>query len=267
MNAQNLIPYLTDFLATELEKTGADAFVVGVSGGLDSAVVSALCALTEIPTHALIMPMPSSNLANLGDAIEHCDMFGINYEIQEIAPFMEAFASLDTGADKLRTGNFATRVRMGLLYDYSAKHRAVVVGTTNLSERMLGYSTIYGDLACAFNPIGEILKTKVSKLAEALTINENIIAKTPSADLWENQSDERELGYSYDILDSVLRDIFSRPELREKIRSGKEIIKDDLAYLLDSNHNADLCKFITNRMIKNSFKLRMPNVAQVDPNA
>ena len=154
---------------------------------------------------------------------------------------------------------------MSLLYDYSAAKRGVVVGTSNLSERMLGYGTIYGDLACAFNPIGEILKTDLFKFAKILCIDDAIIKKAPSADLWENQSDERELGYSYEILDSVLRDIFSHEALRTKFRSGEQITANDLKYLQNSRHNQELVKFIVRRILKNNFKLRAPAVARIEP--
>lgn len=265
MFLDDLLPQLTDFLSERLDETGADAFVVGISGGLDSAVVSALCALTEIPTYGLILPSAGSNLENMADGIFHCESFNIPYEIQEIAPFVENFTALNPGASALRIGNFAARVRMSLLYDYSAAKRGVVVGTSNLSERMLGYGTIYGDLACAFNPIGEIFKSDLFKFAKILCIDDAIIKKAPSADLWENQSDERELGYSYEILDSVLRDIFSHEALRMKFRSGERINANDLKYLQNSHHNQELVKFIVRRILKNNFKLRAPAVARIEP--
>ena len=265
MFLDDLLPQLTDFLSERLDETGADAFVVGISGGLDSAVVSALCALTEIPTYGLILPSAGSNLENMADGIFHCESFYIPYEIQEIAPFVENFTALNPGASALRIGNFAARVRMSLLYDYSAAKRGVVVGTSNLSERMLGYGTIYGDMACAFNPIGEIFKTDLFKFAKILCIDDAIIKKAPSADLWENQSDEKDLGYDYEILDSVLKDIFSRANLRAKIRSGEQIGADDLKYLKKSNHNKDLVKLIVRKILKNNFKLRMPAVARIEP--
>lgn len=266
MFLDDLLPKLTDFLSAKLDETGADTFVVGISGGLDSAVVSALCALTEIPTYGLIMPSAGSNLENMADAIFHCEAFKIPYEIKEIAPFVENFTALNPGASALRIGNFTARIRMGLLYDYSAAKRGVVVGTSNLSERMLGYGTIYGDMACAFNPIGEIFKTDLFKFAKILCINDAIIKKAPSADLWANQSDERELGYDYEILDSVLKDIFSRGTIRAKIRLCKPVLHDDLKYLYSSNHNRDLVKFIIKRILKNNFKLLTPNVAKIEPN-
>ena len=201
----------------------------------------------------------------MADGIFHCESFNIPYEIQEIAPFVENFTALNPGASALRIGNFAARVRMSLLYDYSAAKRGVVVGTSNLSERMLGYGTIYGDLACAFNPIGEIFKSDLFKFAKILCIDDAIIKKAPSADLWENQSDERELGYSYEILDSVLRDIFSHEALRTKFRSGEQITANDLKYLQNSRHNQELVKFVVRRILKNNFKLRAPAVARIEP--
>ena len=211
---------LTEFLESYLEKSGAKGFVLGISGGLDSAVVAALCARTGFETHALLMPTKYSNERNLSDALKLCE---------------------DLKITNLRMGNLSARARMCLLYDYSAKINALVVGTSNKSERLLGYGTIYGDMACALNPIGELFKTEIYELAKELGIDEKIIAKAPSADLWEGQSDEADIGYSYERL----------------VQSKGEA---ELACEFDPK----LVSTVFSRMRANKFKLSQPPIASVD---
>ena len=165
----------------------------------------------------------------------------IKYEIISIEPFLQAFRdSQNDEISRIRLGNFAARVRMSLLYDFSAKISGVVVGTSNLSERMLGYGTIYGDLACAFNPIGELFKTEIFEFAKFLNIDEKIISKAPSADLWEGQSDEGDLGYDYASLDEILRAILRKKSL--------------------AKFDQETINFIQNRIKNNKFKLKMPKI-------
>lgn len=244
MNYENLEQELLKFLQQNLKKTGAENFVIGISGGLDSAVVSALCAkIKPQNTLGLILPSKNSNERNLNDAIKHCENFKIKYEILNIQPFLDEFLKAEPNANRLRIGNFTARIRMNLLYDYSAKNRGVVVGTSNLSERMLGYGTIFGDLACAFNPIGEIFKSDLFEFAKFLKIDKNIINKAPSADLWQGQSDEKELGYSYEKLDKILKILRENGDLQ--------------------NAEPEILNFIKNRIKQNKFKLKMPQIAKV----
>lgn len=233
---------LIKFLKKSLSKTYTENFIVGISGGLDSAVVSALCAKAKPKnTFGLILPAKSSDKKNLNDAISHCEKWGIKYEIISIEPFLQAFRdNQNDEISRIRLGNFAARVRMSLLYDFSAKISGVVVGTSNLSERMLGYGTIYGDLACAFNPIGELFKTEIFEFAKFLNIDEKIISKAPSADLWEGQSDEGDLGYDYASLDEILLAILHKKSL--------------------AKFDQETINFIQNRIKNNKFKLKMPKI-------
>ena len=228
------------FLQDYLTKSGASGFVLGVSGGLDSAVVAALCVKSGIKTDALIMPTKQSSKQNLTDGIEFCEQFKIAYKIIEIQPILDSFASqIGNELSRIRKGNLAARIRMSLLYDYSACKNLLVVGTSNKSERMLGYGTIYGDMACALNPIFEF--------AKFLGISENIISKAPSADLWEGQSDEADIGYSYAKLDEVLKfiDKLSEDELKQKFEC--ELVETVLA-----------------RVGANKFKLISPPIARLN---
>lgn len=239
---------LIKFLKKELAKTPCDSFVIGISGGLDSAVVSALCAcVSPQNTHGIIMPTKTSSTKNLGDAINHCEKFGIIYENISIEPMLQAYE--DTAKlDNIRRGNLAARLRMCVLYDTSFKIGGVVVGTSNLSERLLGYGTIYGDLACAFNPIGEIFKSELFDFASYLGIDDEIIQKAPSADLWAGQSDEKDLGYTYKALDEVLSEFYDKGKSFDKLRK---------------KYDEKIVNFIEDRINKNAFKRRMPHIANV----
>lgn len=249
MDFTNLEKDLLIFLEKNLKATGRKNFILGVSGGLDSAVVSVLCKKVA-PTYAKIMPTNSSNKANLDDAVNHCKKFDINYEIYSIDKLIKTYEKifLNKKISVHRIGNLSARIRMMVLYDLSEELDAVVVGTSNLSELMLGYGTIFGDLACAFNPIGEIFKTEIFEFAKFLKIDEKIISKKPSADLFEGQNDEQDLGYDYETLDKVLKKIY------DDGLNFKELCK-----IFDNS----LVKFITSRIEQNSFKRRMPKIANV----
>ncbi|MBO7369442.1 MAG: NAD+ synthase [Campylobacter sp.] len=252
MDYKNLEYKLVEFLEKSLKKTKQKNFIIGISGGLDSAVVSALCSkIKNAKTLGVIMSTKYSNSKNLDDATRHCDKFKIPFEIIQIQPFIDEFLKIQPNSTKLEIGNFTARIRMNLLFDYSAKNHGVVVGTSNLSERLLGYGTIYGDMACAFNPIGEIFKTEIFEFAKFLKIDNKIIKKAPSADLWNGQSDEKDLGYSYKNLDAVLSQIYDN-----------KVNLDDLKTKFGEN----LVNFVTTRIKTNKFKLIQPKIAKIRKN-
>lgn len=252
MDYKNLEYKLVEFLEKSLKKTKQKNFIIGISGGLDSAVVSALCSkIKNAQTLGVIMPTKYSNSKNLDDATRHCDKFKIPFEIIQIQPFIDEFLKIQPNSTKLEIGNFTARIRMNLLFDYSAKNHGVVVGTSNLSERLLGYGTIYGDMACAFNPIGEIFKTEIFEFAKFLKIDNKIIKKAPSADLWNGQSDEKDLGYSYKNLDAVLSQIYD----------NKANLKN-----LKTEFGDEIVKFALNRIRTNKFKLIQPKIAKIRKN-
>ncbi|QCD52858.1 NAD+ synthase [Campylobacter sp. RM16192] len=247
-----IILKLQDFLNNYLKISGASNFLVGVSGGLDSAAVLTICALSKpINTYALIMPTKFSNKKNLDDALKLCKKLDVRYKIIDIEPILQSFKNqISDDLSKMRIGNLAARVRMCLLYDYSASINALVIGTSNKSERMLGYGTIYGDMAYALNPIGELFKTEIFELAKFLNIDDSIINKAPSADLWENQSDEADIGYSYNQIDMVLKEICLNKN------------KEDLRKIFDEQ----LVDTVFSRMRANEFKLKMPPIADLNIN-
>ena len=240
--------FLTKFLVDEVEKTGLNRVVVGLSGGIDSAVVAVL-AQRAFGERLLCVKMPShySSQSSLDDADELCERFGIRSETHSIAPMLKAYEH--EAMDNLRVGNFSARMRMATLFDISARERALVLGTSNKSELMLGYGTLFGDLASAINPIGDLYKTEVFELARHLEVPESIVSKPPSADLWAGQSDEAELGYSYAQIDAVLRRYVEE-------RASK-------AELIDEGCDGALVELILTRIYRNQFKRKMPVIAKL----
>ena len=228
---------LLNFLDSYLKNSGALGFILGLSGGLDSAVVATLCSKVA-PTKALIMPTSSSNQANLSDALELCKTLNLDHQVIDISDILASFLPFSDINDKIRVGNITARIRMILLYDHSSKLNLLVVGTTNKSEKMLGYGTIYGDMACALNPLANIYKSDLFEFARYLDISDKIITKAPSADLWQNQSDESDLGYSYAQIDRLLKAIENNEDL--------------------SKFDSEFKNKITTRIAKNSFKQKLP---------
>lgn len=240
--------YLTEFVSQEVRKTGLQKVVIGLSGGLDSAVV-AILASRAFGDNLLCVKMPShySSQSSLDDADELCNVFGMKSEIHSIEPMLRAYERSDMSP--LRVGNLSARLRMATLFDISAREGALVLGTSNKSELMLGYGTLYGDLASAINPIGDLYKTEVFELARYLGVPASIIDKPPSADLWAGQSDEIEIGYPYEDLDRVLKRYVEERHTRE------EMINDG-----ESSHLVDM---VTTRIYKNQFKRKMPVIAKL----
>ncbi len=240
--------YLIAFLKQEVEKTGLKKVVVGLSGGLDSAVVAVL-AHHAFGERLLCVKMPSqfSSQSSLDDADELCEKFGIQSETRDISALLEAYG-ID-GLSPLRVGNLSARFRMVNLYDVSAREGALVLGTSNKSELMLGYGTLFGDLASALNPIGDLYKTEVFALARHIGVPDSIVNKAPSADLWEGQSDENELGYTYEQLDGVLKRYIDERWTENE--------------LLEKGYEKELVKMVIKRIYQNQFKRRMPLIAKL----
>jgi len=242
----NLIEnFLVKFIKEEITKTGLQNGICGLSGGIDSAVVAVL-AKKALGDNFKVFMLPSqfSSRASIEDAIELCDKFDIEYELVHIAPLLNAYP-ID---DNVRLGNFSARMRMAILYDKSALLKALVIGTSNKSELLLGYGTLHGDLASALNPIGDLYKTEIFEFAQYLKIPQSIINKPPSADLWEGQSDEQELGYSYAQIDPVLEDFVDNRATKE------ELLK---------KYDKNLVEFVINKIYANQFKRKLPIIAKL----
>jgi len=242
--------YLERFLEDEVKKTGIEKVVVGLSGGLDSAVVAVL-AQKIFKDDLLCVKMPSqySSQSSLDDADELCRDFNLKSETASIEPMLRAYEKLNPSLDNLRKGNFSSRMRMATLFDISARENALVLGTSNKSELMLGYGTLYGDLASALNPIGDLYKSEVYELAAYLGVSKRIIKKLPSADLWEGQSDEDDLGYSYAQLDEAM-----------KLYVEDRLTKEEI---LAKGINKKMLEMILQRIFRNHFKRKMPVIAKL----
>ena len=197
---------LVGFLRDETRNAGFSHGILGLSGGVDSAVVAFLAAeaLGRENVRAVIMPYRTSNPRSRSDAELVAKAAGIPTEVVEITPMVDAYLSATRDADQVRQGNVMARQRMVVLYDLSQRDRALVFGTSNKTEILLGYGTLFGDLACALNPLGDLYKTQVWQLAATLGVPEEVVRKKPSADLWEGQTDEDDLGMTYARADQLL---------------------------------------------------------------
>ena len=206
LDAPSVAELLTGFLADEIGKTGLSNAVIGLSGGVDSAVSAALAARALGPkqVHCVMMPYKSSSPDSLAHARLLAGQLGVTTEEVDITPMVDPLIDAESDMDRLRRGNIMARERMIILYDRSSRERGLVVGTGNKTEILLGYSTLFGDSACAVNPLGDLYKTQVWQLAEWLQIPDVIIRKPPSADLWSGQTDEDELGFTYERVDALL---------------------------------------------------------------
>src|SRR3990172_13112600 len=212
---------LTGFIKSEVTRVGMSHAVIALSGGLDSALSCVLTVEALGAENVLVVRMPykASNRDSLDHAQLLIDQLGVQSKTIEITDMVEPLFKLDPQISKIRMGNILARERMIVLYDQSEVFKGLVIGTSNKTEILLGYSTHYGDSASAINPIGDLYKTQVRQLSRALNIPAPIIDKPPSADLWEGQTDEGELGFTYEEVDKLLYLIVDRSEER---RVGKE---------------------------------------------
>ena len=207
---------ITAFIRAQLAQAGFERALVGLSGGIDSALVAFLVAEAIGADRLLcvLMPYRASSPASRSDAEEVVRRLGCASELVDITPIVDGYFGQDGNpgsggpmaleASALRRGNAMARARMLVLYDRSVTWRGLVVGTGNKTESLIGYTTLFGDSASAFNPIGDLYKSQVRQLSVAVGVPDAIIRKAPSADLWPGQTDEQEAGFSYPQLDRLL---------------------------------------------------------------
>jgi NAD+ synthase len=195
-----------EFIRGQLQQAGFERAVLGLSGGIDSGLVAYLVAEAIGAERLLcvLMPYRTSSPASRADAEEVVRRLGCASELVEVTPMVDGYFGDAADVSSLRRGNFAARMRMAVLYDRSVTWGGLVVGTGNKTETLIGYTTIFGDAASAFNPIGDLYKSQVRQLAADMGVPEAIITKAPSADLWPGQTDEEEAGFSYPELDRLL---------------------------------------------------------------
>jgi len=217
------VPKVVDSLVTALREAFSDAGfshgVLGLSGGADSAVSAGLAARALGPANvtAILMPYRTSSAASLEDADAVVEVTGVNRLVREITPQIDAYFANHEDATPLRRGNKMARERMSILFDHAARLGALVVGTSNRSEILLGYATIFGDSACSLNPIGSLYKTQVWAVGHELGLPDAVLSKAPSADLWEGQTDADELGFTYEAVDPLLVAMFDEGRDRDAL--------------------------------------------------
>ena len=209
MDIHQSITLIKKFVAGQLKATGLDGFVVGLSGGIDSALSASLAVSAVGPERVMgvIMPYRSSAANSQTDAEELVQQLGIDHRTIDISPMIDAYYPEITPELRLRACNKMARERMSVLFDIAHELNRLVLGTGNRTENCLGYTTLYGDAACSISPIGELYKTEIRQLAREIGVPESILTKPPSADLWADQTDEGEIGVTYDDIDAILRQI------------------------------------------------------------
>lgn len=251
LNLKEVHNELVEFLRENFKKAGFSKAVLGLSGGIDSALVAYLLrdALGKENVLAIMMPYKSSNPDSLNHAKLVIEDLKINSKTIEITDMIDAYFKNEKEATSLRMGNKMARERMSILFDYSSKENALVVGTSNKTEIYLGYSTQFGDSACALNPIGDLYKTNIWDLSRYLKIPNELIEKKPSADLWEGQTDEQEMGLTYKEADQVLY------RMLEENKTVEEVLAEGF--------NKDLVDNIVRRMNRSKYKRRMPLIAKI----
>ena len=243
---------LEGFIRDEIGKFGINRAVVALSGGIDSALSCTLAvrALGSNSVLAVLMPYRTSNPASRGDAETLVRQLNIPSVLIDISPAVHGITDqLNDKPSDLRRGNVMARTRMTALYDQSESFGGLVVGTSNKTELLLGYGTQHGDMASAVNPIGDLYKTQVRALSEALDIPEAILEKAPSADLWEGQSDEDELGFDYELADQVLY-----------LLIDEQFTADDLA---SDGYDSAIVNNVLHRIEASQFKRRLPVIAKL----
>ncbi len=242
---------ISQFIREELNKFGFRKGILGLSGGLDSSVCAFLASKALGPKNviALILPYGKTFPQDVEDAKEVVKLLGIRSKIIDISPMVDTYFSLYPTENKILKGNKMARERMSILYDFSAREKAIILGTSNKTELLLGYGTIHGDMACGINPLGDLYKTQIKQLAEHLQVPEKIRNKTPTAGLWPGQTDEGELGLTYDEIDKIL---FELVDLR---REKKKIIA--------SGFKREAVNKVLKLIKKSEFKRRLPIIPKI----
>jgi len=250
-NTELLRKLLVGFVRDEVRKVGVTKVVLGLSGGIDSALVAFIAAEALGPenVHAICMPYKTSKPESEAHARLVETVCGINFSVVPITAMVDAYFEMFPDANNMRRGNKMARERMTILFDHSALLRALVLGTSNKTELLLGYGTLYGDMASALNPIGDIYKSQVWQLSAEMDVPKEVIEKQPSADLWAGQTDEEELGFTYRQADELLYRMvdqrWTKPELAA------------------AGFDAEFIAIIHAKIQNAHFKRRLPVIAKV----
>jgi NAD+ synthase len=242
---------LTGFLRSETERAGFSRGVVGVSGGIDSALTCFLAAEALGPKNVLAVRLPhaGSSADSLEDADEVIRQSGVQAKTIAITDAAAPLLATIPASDRVRRGNVLARLRMIVLYDQSAAFPGLVLGTGNKTEILLGYTTLFGDSACALNPLGDLYKTQVRQLAAAMGVPARILAKPPSADLWPGQTDEGELGVTYAEVDRLLHLLVDERQTAEAC--------------IEAGFKTAMVRKVIERMRRNQYKRMPPIIAKL----
>jgi NAD+ synthase len=244
---------IAEFIRGQLQQAGFERAVLGLSGGIDSALVAFLTAeaIGAERLSCVLMPYRTSSPASETDAGTVVAALGCPSVLVDISPMVDGYFADRTDASSLRRGNFMARMRMAVLYDHSVTFGGLVVGTGNKTESLIGYTTLFGDSACAFNPIGDLYKSQVRQLAVAIGVPDAIVRKAPSADLWPGQTDESEGGFDYPTLDRLL---FWRVDKR---RSTDELV--------GLGFDPAMIERVDRMVAGSEFKRQVPPIAKLGP--
>jgi NAD+ synthase len=242
---------LTGFIQTEIQRSGFNRAVLGLSGGIDSALVCYLAAQALGPENVLAIRMPYKTSSQ--DSLDHAqlviDALGVQSQTIPITEMVDPLIDRFPDMENRRKGNIMARQRMIILFDQSEAFKGLVLGTGNKTEILLGYSTLYGDSACAINPVGDLYKTQVRQLSRALGIPVQLVDKAPSADLWVGQTDEGELGFTYEQADQLLYLLIDQRYKPEEC--------------VEAGFSEDFVKSVIQRIRKNQFKRVLPPIAKL----
>ncbi|MGB9750582.1 MAG: NAD+ synthase [Caldisericia bacterium] len=241
---------IISFIKEEKEKIGLKKGIIPLSGGIDSTLVTYLSTMALGKENVLIVNMPYGELGKKGreDSIKISEILNIGYEIIDIKPIIDNYFQIEE-MNNLRKGNFMARVRMAIVFDKAKKYEGFVIGCSNKSELLIGYSTWYGDMAASILPIGDLYKTQVFQLSKFLNIPDFILSKVPSAELWTGQTDEGEIGISYNELDKILY------LLVDKRMSVDEVIKEGF--------DIERVKKVKRMVVNSQFKRRFPPIPKL----
>jgi NAD+ synthase len=252
LNCDTVRKVLTGFIDNEVRKAGFHRVVVGLSGGVDSSLSAYLAAEALGPENVwgILMPYRTSSPESAAHAAMVVRALGINSLTVEITAMVDAYFGMFPDADQVRRGNKMARERMTILFDHSARLGALVLGTSNKTELLLGYGTLHGDMASAVNPLGDLYKTQVRQLSRHLGVPAPIVEKQPSADLWEGQTDEAELGFTYEEVDKVLCLLVDqRYEVSDLIAEGR--------------FDEKFVRAVARKVQASQYKRRLPVIAKI----
>ena len=256
LNAKEAEAILVKKLSEKIKNSDKTKAVLGVSGGIDSALSLFLTAKAIGPENitALLMPYKLSSEASIKDGIEACEKAGVKYTRKDLTKTADSYFEAEPDITPLRKGNVLARLRMIFLYDESAKNDAIVIGTGNKTEIILGYCTLWGDMAAAMTPLGDLYKCHVRTLAAHLGVPESILSKPPSADLWGGQTDEGELQITYDLADRIIYHWVDE----------KKSASDISAKLKEAGEDTSAVKRVISMAVNSNFKRKMPDIVYLN---